>query len=75
MEIRTELVLLVQVLFGVIAWLGKRTLDRIEASQVEVLKEVQVTNGTVIRLEQAITDHDRLDDQRFGNLEKRIDKL
>jgi len=65
---------IMQILLGLAAWLGKRTLDRIEESQGQIVREVQITNGAVIRVEQKIIDHDRLDEQRFDELEKRLDR-
>ena len=58
----------IQGLLLVIGWFLKRDLTTI-------LYEVRKTNGNVIRLDQAITDHDRLDDQRFEALEKQLDKI
>ena len=74
MGLSNDVVLAVQILLALVAWLGKRTLDRIEKSQRELVREVQITNGTVIRVEQKLTDHDRLDEQRFDELEKRLDR-
>lgn len=74
MGISNDALLVIQFLLAIVAWLGKRTLDRIEKTQASVLIEMRTTNGKVIRLEQAIKDHDRLDESRFDELEKRMDR-
>ena len=62
----------IQVLLALVAWLGKRALDRIESEQKNLIAQVQFTNGTVIRLEQSNTDHHKMDDIRFEDLERRV---
>lgn len=74
MGISNDGLLVIQFLLAIVAWLGKRTLDRIEKTQADVLIEVRTTNGKVIRLEQAIQDHNELDETRFDELEKRLDR-
>lgn len=74
MGISNDALLVIQFLLAIVAWLGKRTLDRIEKTQASVLIEMRTTNGKVIRLEQAIQDHNELDETRFDELEKRLDR-
>lgn len=74
LAIQVLLVLGIQILLALVGWLGKRALDRIERTQADLMEEVRVTNGTVIRVEQKLDDHDRLDEQRFDELEKRLDR-
>lgn len=62
----------VQILLFLVAWLGKRALDRIEREQQNLITQVNFTNGTVIRLEQGMKDHHKLDDVRFDDLERRV---
>ena len=69
------LVFFLNLVLGVSAWFAKSTLADLKKTLLAVLNEVRKTNGNVIRLDQAITDHDRLDDQRFEALEKQLDKI
>jgi hypothetical protein len=68
MGISNEVLIIIQALLAVIGWFVKRDLTTI-------LREVRKTNGNVIRLDQSLKDHDKLDDERFDNLEKRLDKM
>lgn len=63
----------VQILLFLVAWLGKRALDRIEKEQQTLIIKVDFTNGTVIRLEEGNKAHYKLDDVRFDDLERRIE--
>lgn len=58
----------------VIVWFSKKTLNSIEKKQDDTLAEVKATNGRVTRLEIGLTEHNRLDDVRFHDLEKRLDR-
>ena len=70
MEISNGILLLLQAILGimagvlaVLAWIGK-----------QILIEVRRTNGRLTMVEQTIKDHNFLDEQRFGAIEKRLDR-
>ena len=70
MEISNGILLLLQAILGimagvlaVLAWIGK-----------QILIEVRRTNGRLTTVETAIKEHNLLDEQRFGAIEKRLDR-
>ncbi len=73
MEFSNGIVIIIQVLITVAGWLGKRSIDRIEIDQKEILIQVKSTNGRLIAVETTLKDHDKMDTHRFDELERRLD--
>lgn len=68
MGISNDVLVILQLLLGVIAWFVKRDLT-------EILHQVKKTNDRVTRLEQQATDHNILDTTRFDSLEKTLNRI
>ena len=58
------------VLFLIIGWFCKRTLDRVEAKQDETLEQTTLTNGGLRELKVWTSAHEKLDDERFSRTEQ-----
>jgi hypothetical protein len=66
-EISNSAVLIIQGLLTVVIWFVKQTLN-------EILTEVRKTNGRLVAVETSLQGHFKLDDMRFDELEKRLDR-